>query len=195
MLRLLISLVVVAVSLVTVAPAAPLPAEAKQPEDYCLTSLGAMAYYEPTSVLFRKEVRSVEKVDGAKLVSLEVGFFKKDVPYGYSETMRVTAEGVYLVENPGQANETTECVLKMPVKGRSEWKTGRAKYVATGPEEVQVPAGRFQAIKVVSEEPGPPKVTRSQWFAKGLGVVKMSTQIGKEPAVDVVLKLLTPPKP
>jgi hypothetical protein len=48
-----------------------------------------------------------------------------------------------------------------------------------GFENVTVPAGKFRAMKVVSEiTGGGPPITRTSWYADGVGLVKTSTAAG-----------------
>ena len=49
-----------------------------------------------------------------------------------------------------------------------------------GPETVTVPAGKFRAMKVVTEISGNSAVkTRTNWYADGVGLVKSSTEAGQ----------------
>ncbi|HEX3086945.1 MAG TPA: hypothetical protein VHP99_20565, partial [Pyrinomonadaceae bacterium] len=61
----------------------------------------------------------------------------------------------------------------------------------TGPETVTVPAGRFEAMKVTTKvvQGGAP-VTKTYWYAPGVGLVKSMTDTG---AVKSTTELLEHP--
>jgi hypothetical protein len=50
---------------------------------------------------------------------------------------------------------------------------------AVGFENVTVPAGKFRAMKVVSEVSGSSPMTRTNWYADGVGLVKSTTRGGQ----------------
>jgi len=51
------------------------------------------------------------------------------------------------------------------------------RVVAT--ENVTVPAGKFRAMKIVSEIVGTAPMTRTSWYAEGVGLVKSTTEGGQ----------------
>jgi len=53
------------------------------------------------------------------------------------------------------------------------------KYQVVGFENVTVPAGKFRAMKVVCEVAGGARMTRTYWYADGVGLVKSMTDGGQ----------------
>jgi hypothetical protein len=45
-------------------------------------------------------------------------------------------------------------------------------FTITGQEDVDVPAGKFHAFKIHSEQTEPTPITEDRWFANGIGIVK-----------------------
>ncbi len=69
----------------------------------------------------------------------------------------------------------------------------------SGPEEVYVPAGKYNCMKVVTKvKQGGAEVTKTYWFANWVGMVKSSTQSGPVGSVtellDYSFKHPPPPK-
>ena len=66
-------------------------------------------------------------------------------------------------------------------KGRDYTQTERRESsVVSGPEEVKVPAGKFRAMKVVSQvTTDTAKMTKTFWYADGVGLIKSVTDGGK----------------
>jgi hypothetical protein len=68
----------------------------------------------------------------------------------------------------------------MPLKRGASWdfdgQGGDVKvhqhYEVTGEEDVQVPAGKFHAFRIRSEQTSPSPMTIDRWFAAGTGIVK-----------------------
>ena len=53
-------------------------------------------------------------------------------------------------------------------------------YRVVGLEDITVPAGKFRAMKVVSEiSSGPGRMTKTYWYAEGVGLVKTTTEGGQ----------------
>ena len=78
--------------------------------------------------------------------------------------------------------------LKHPLENGDSWQwagTGMMKtpstenYTVSGPEEVIVPAGKFKAMKVVSEVNSMgAKATKIYWYGPNVGLVKSTTESG-----------------
>jgi hypothetical protein len=116
----------------------------------------------------------------------------------------VSAKGVYLVEFAGKVHADPVPLLKLPAKAGDSWTVERQipadggvatfTYTVGKVEEVKVPAGTFQAIRV--EERTDPTVLRmraTRWYAPGVGLVKAITSSGKIEQTQV-LKSYTPGK-
>jgi hypothetical protein len=122
-------------------------------------------------------VYQVEKVVGGR------------IHYWYTKTpgwvlMRREAyaeqEGVTITHDPARQ------YLKNPLAAGAKW-TWKGKSatgmdvleinVVEGPQVVTTPAGRFRAMKIVSRvTEGDAAVTRTTWYAPGVGLVKMQTE-------------------
>ena len=115
----------------------------------------------------------------------------------------VSAKGVYLVEIAGKLHADPLPLLKLPAKAGDSW-TAVLQIPAAGPatfiytvgkvEEVEVPAGKFKAIRVDerTDETNPPMLA-TRWYAPGVGLVKAITNPGKSETIQV-LKSFTPGK-
>jgi|SRR5947209_7560648 len=113
-----------------------------------------------------------------------------------------SADGVVWVANEVRALDPPFRLLKLPAKEGEAWArdVGPPGQVLTfklttgGEEEVEVPAGKFRAVRVEAEAglPAPFAVTRTTyWHAPGVGVVKTVEQIKGGDRVEV-LKSFTP---
>jgi hypothetical protein len=77
-------------------------------------------------------------------------------------------------------------LLKLPIRPGATWSwsgTARANVrveessQVVGSEKIEVPAGRFQTLKVVTRiEQGGVSVTKTSWYAPGVGLVQQATQ-------------------
>jgi hypothetical protein len=87
---------------------------------------------------------------------------------------RVNLDGEWIKFNPPQP------MIAMPLKRGASWnfdgQAGDLKvhqhYEVTGEEDVQVPAGKFHAFRIRSEQTSPSPMTIDRWFAIGTGIVK-----------------------
>lgn len=88
---------------------------------------------------------------------------------------RISEEGARITLEPPQK------MLTMPLKTGTKWEYEgkiageevRQKYSIVAEEEVEVPAGRFRAFKVRTEQTeGGPGITVDRWFVPGVGFVK-----------------------
>jgi hypothetical protein len=142
----------------------------------------------------------VESKGGATVLTLvtrEPG--DKTAPH---EKLRISEKGVFQTEALGKAVDPPRCVLKLPVTKGQKWEESskedgleiKTTYTAFGPEDVEVPAGKFKAIRVELETVfTSPNGTKSvghrltEWYAPGVGCIK---QVGGEAVT--VLKSFTP---
>ena len=119
-------------------------------------------------------------------------------------TFEVTGTGVVLVATGGKDLATPRPYLRLPAKPGSSWTWDQeepgvapAKVTRTvaGWEVVEVPAGKYRALKVETklESPRVPTLTGTYWFAPGVGEVKavLNTSIDEQ---TIVLKSFTPAK-
>jgi hypothetical protein len=99
-------------------------------------------------------------------------------PYG--TTIAVTSQGLLRVAVNGKPRETPTLLLKTPPKVGTKWHVGKAQYEVMKEEEVEVPAGKFKAVRVELRD----GEVSTIWFAPNVGVVKMASTQG--PAVQVL---------
>ena len=140
-------------------------------------------------------VTAAEEKDGAVVVTMKLG------AQGRARKVMVSDKGLMVVSDAFRDYDPPAAQLKLPAKPGDEWDstppnaklgdvTGRTNKVI-GEEEIEVPAGKFKAIRVdtvisLSGE----RFTVSQWYAPGVGVVKMV----KGSHYTKVLKKFTPAK-
>jgi hypothetical protein len=146
---------------------------------------------------FTYEVTAVERRDGALVVTTE----RRPVTgtARFIEKAKVSDAGLFLMEEGEHRYDPPVLYLPMPVKEKDTWKSERpgiAKWTYTaGPEEeVEVPAGRFKALRIdgVGESEGKP-VRCTLWKARGHPAVKTVLWLGDDKIVEV-LKSFTPGK-
>jgi hypothetical protein len=93
-------------------------------------------------------------------------------------------------------------VLKLPAKEGETWEfaskdkgdlTLTDRYTTGKEEEIEVPAGKFKAIRVDMEtvSNGRTAVRMTYWHAPGVGVVKEVRHIDRQPDMVWVLKAFT----
>src|SRR6185436_14508395 len=93
---------------------------------------------------------------------------------GADGTATIYARMVVSLEGLQQERERTDgkvgWVLKAKLKAGDSWDVpDGGKRTVHGPEEVDVPAGKFKALRVVWERDG---ATLTSWYAPGVGEVK-----------------------
>ncbi|HVE42645.1 MAG TPA: hypothetical protein VNM14_22385 [Planctomycetota bacterium] len=86
----------------------------------------------------------------------------------------VSAEGVTLFDEHDQVDV---CWLKLPIKAGAEWthksRVGSLAMKLAAEEEIEVPAGKYKALKVVADlEVNGAKGRMTVWYAKGVGEVR-----------------------
>jgi hypothetical protein len=178
--RLLVLLSAAAVSF-AIAPAAPVPPEAKKPGLYFPTKVGTKWVYQTEGEKHEsvEVVMEIEDKEGEKLVKIG---HERDGKAVYDCTIAVSEKGLSLVET-GISPLGEPCwLLKLPHKSNNKWdvvlspvvfSTLKGKAVANGPEKIEVPAGKFEAIRVkidLAYDDGREMITT--WYAPGIGKVK-----------------------
>jgi hypothetical protein len=133
-------------------------------------------------------VNKVEKdKDGSLLVSVGRRTPDRVAPL---HTMRVTDRGLEKAHGPNGEKSNEPYLYLSPSR---EWRTFGETRTAAGVEEVSVPAGRFKCLRVEVASIqwyGPHK--RTEWYAPGVGRVKVVTTEGGTPGYVQVLKRFSP---
>jgi hypothetical protein len=181
--RLLIAPLAFALAL-AVAPAAPVPKD-RQDDFSFPTRAGTKWVYRLTIGKEEKSLTYVAKsaeatVDGRKAVWISLD----DPKWASGGTMEVSEKGVFeQVAFPGGANlRPPVCLLQLPHRDGNKWETKTTVLdmirtetrTAHGPELVEVPGGKYKAIRVESEyaHDGGKARKQTQWYASGIGLVK-----------------------
>jgi hypothetical protein len=198
-----VSLLIGLVLPVSFAESAPRPKDADKPLLYLPTTVGDQRVLEVGS-----KGKSGEAIEWVKRVEkkgdMVVVYFgrEEDGPalYAYG----ASPDGVFRISNGSFVYDPPYRLLKLPAKEGEKWESvspamgGAPKYVfkftSGTEEEVEVPAGKFKAIRVEADEETNGLVTRTTyWFAVGLGAIKIRTQYKDVERVQV-LKAFTPGK-
>ena len=132
------------------------------------------------SVLYR--VQGTENVDGKELLKFEMHragvITRSDLltvdEHGIICWARITVDGEFVKFSPPQT------MIAMPLKQGANWsfdgQVGDLKvhqqYEVIGEEDIEVPAGEFQAFRIRGEQTSPSPMTIDRWFAIGTGIVK-----------------------
>ena len=147
---------------------------------YFPTTVGTKWVYEGTGGPEVHEVTAVEVKDGRKIVSVT---WELDLASGKTKAVdrfHVSSVGVFKLGVNEKVYDPPQCVLQLPHVPGQDWKwqpKGDDKdtwsYTAAGVEEVEVPAGKFEAIRVEQVMTlGKYSLKTISWYAKGVGVVK-----------------------
>src|SRR5439155_12498393 len=131
-------------------------------------------------VLYR--IEGTENVDGKELLKFEMHragvITRSDLltvdKHGIICWARITVDGEFVKFNPPQT------MIAMPLKQGADWsfdgQVGDLKvhqhYEVIGEEDIEVPAGEFQAFRIRGEQTSPNPMTIDRWFATGTGIVK-----------------------
>ena len=167
------------------APTAPVPKGAEMTSVYFPTTLGAKWVYERPGREDESVVVSAVEKDGDDLiVSRE----------GVDGTRTIYAKMVVSAEGLRQVRELTDgkvgWVLKSRLKPGDSWEVpDGGKRTVHEPEEIEVPAGKFKALRVVWEHDGG---TLTSWYAPGVGEVKRTIKRNDVETVYRSLKSFTP---
>jgi hypothetical protein len=99
----------------------------------------------------------------------------------HNETALVSARGVKVIEYAGNKLDEPFWWVKLPHAEDNTWSdvwVGQTRnWKTAGWEDVEVPAGKFRAIRIDREDGAPGAVT-TYWFAPGMGCVKWSSGTG-----------------
>lgn len=145
-------------------------------------------------------VTRVDKNEGALLVSIERELKgRKTAPSQFS----VSEKGVTRIATSGRELPVPIPLLKLPAKPGDTWTwepdagggpPSKTTYTLGKEEEIEVPAGKFRALRVESEQDLGGRVFKSTlWYAPGVGLVKSVMNNGATDRVQV-LKSFTPGK-
>src|SRR2546427_3270968 len=131
-------------------------------------------------VLYR--IEGTENVDGKELLKFEMHragvITRSDLltvdEHGIICWARITVDGEFVKFSPPQT------MIAMPLKQGANWsfdgQVGDLKvhqqYEVIGEEDIEVPAGEFQAFRIRGEQTSPSPMTIDRWFATGTGIVK-----------------------
>ncbi len=125
------------------------------------------------------EVAKVEEKDGTLTATLEIRVVGMDSVS--TETISTNSKGMTRQAFAGLKLDTPITMMKFPVKGGDSWTekvtvNGNAleiKATVSEAVEVKVPAGTYKAVPVNMEiNVGGQKLTMTNWYADGVGVVK-----------------------
>jgi hypothetical protein len=175
--------VVHVVHVVHVAHAAP-ALKGKEEAVYFPTKEGATRVYEVQEggkvlMAYTDVVTKVEKKDATIRVTLTrdytAGGFRD------ATTIAVSDEGLFRVAVNGKELTKPILLLKTPPKVGTKWEVDAgAEYRVTKEEEVEVPAGKFKAVRV---ELVGGESTTILWFAPAVGLIKMDGGGGEQVTV------------
>jgi hypothetical protein len=159
---------------------APIPPQAKKPRiDYFPTRVGSKWVWKNNQNEDWQRtdiITSIEEVDGAKLI--HVGTVNKNGTVEHRESMRLSQEGLFQVHKDQEGINSSHCFLKFPIELGAKWECFFAGEIGNAIceriEEIEVPAGRFNAVKVVvTSKPSNIRGGKAiGWFAIGIGPVK-----------------------
>jgi hypothetical protein len=160
--------------------AAPVPKAMKGNAIYFPTTVGARWVYETDTGVETAEVSEVEKAGDDWIVSRK----------GVDGTRTAYTKVVVSADGLRQEREPTDgklgWVLRAKLTAGDSWELpGGGERTVHGPEEVEVPAGKYQALRVVWEQRGG---TFSSWYAPGVGEVKRTEKRGDTETVRRALK-------
>jgi hypothetical protein len=186
--------------------AAPVPVHLmpKEPPLYFPTRVGAKWVYQVGKEELTLSVTAVERTERGTLVTVT-----NHRPGGntfIAKKMLVTPTSVTQVEGSEGKLDSPWCWLKSPCAVGEKWESDcstenfvqKWQCTALGTEEVEVPAGKFTAVRVHTTHKsvarnGQPcfflDSTSDEWHAPGVGVVKEERQ---HPEFSKVLKSFTP---
>ncbi len=189
--------------LLSLALAAPVPRDAgPTPPPYFPTRVGDKRTYGwnngPIDCV--ETVTGVGVVGGTCHVTTQVTYNFEDCPL---KTTAVTDAGLFLVSYGEKRLDAPYCFLKEPAVPGTTWtidgkdKDGRPwsrAHRVVGPEWVEVPAGRFHALRVDEENgPKPDAKKWTNWYARGVGLIKRVERMPDGTVEDsFALKSFTP---
>jgi hypothetical protein len=172
--------------LVGLAPAAPVPQKAPGPVTFFPTHVGDRLVHAIGDGEYVTVVTEVKEIDGGRRVTLSS--LLNDGQTAHFHTVEVTPKGLLLLNAHGRVLPEPLWELRLNPKADATWQ-GRwpvfcngeivyqdHEYTALGWETVEVPAGKFRAIRVERESRLDQMTQRTTyWYAPGLGCVKWSS--------------------
>lgn len=190
----------IALALLGLSLAAPVPKELANPRDYFPTAIGSKWEYATTGV--GEDTTHVEEITAA--VETKAGLrvtFKRGRPEGRElETVYVVGEkDISLAKSgPYEYDPPLPC-LRKGMKAGDNWEmdttfgTGKPttyQFKVGEAAEVKVPAGTFTAFPVTRKQKGSKLDGYTFWYAPNVGLVKTDLR----PGVTTVLTKFTPVK-
>jgi len=165
---------------------APKPKDERFDNVYFPSAVGTKAVYLKQNVELSQYVIDDRVIDGNRII--ELGIYRKDGYLESSRTLVVTDKGVFVTIDGKVKFDPPQCLLKAPLVKGSTWQFGvigsdgdlladKGSAVIVGEEAVEVHAGKYNSIRVdfdVPQSGGKPNKV-SSWYAKGLGLVKETT--------------------
>src|SRR6266851_326240 len=124
---------------------------------YYPTKLGAKWVYDLNGKEETETITAVEKKEGAFLITVH-----KVDEFGREEDveMKLAADGLFILTGLAKIHPPSH-VLKLPHKAGATWETytgawplWTSEFTAHGPERIEVPAGKFDAIRVEATDAG-----------------------------------------
>jgi hypothetical protein len=165
---------------------APVPQNVPGPITFFPTRVGDRLVHAIGNGEYTTVVTEVKEIDGGRQVTLSS--LLNDGQTVHFQTIEVTPKGLLLTNAHGRGLPEPLWELKLNPKADAVWK-GRwpvfcngeivfeeQDYTAAGWETVEVPAGKFRAIRVEREGRLDQLTQRTtRWYAPGLGCVKWSS--------------------
>jgi hypothetical protein len=172
-------------------PTSPEKGKTKAPNYYPL-KVGTKWHYQLDAgngqkVQLISEIGGIETINGKTLNRLEVSANGRKLPT--TEHLQSDENGVYRVRMNNMEVTPPICLIKYPLKEGQTWggettAAGQKMKVDCSegpPEEVQVPAGKYQAIPcTITVKQGTANLKNVFWFAEDVGIVKQRSEIGPQ---------------
>lgn len=187
---------------VAAAPSAPPSKETEKVTYWIPTTVGNTRVYEKTrrdgdKLTTQTDTRTVTSVDRTEhSLSVTVRVEKDGADPVVETYAHFFKRGLYLVTHDNVLFNPPCCMLRLPYRSGDTWEVNNSAFCATpvkftvgDEEEVEVPAGKFKAIRIeaVCEQDG--KTARlTHWAAPGVGIVKSVNKVGDELRTILVLK-------
>jgi hypothetical protein len=187
-----------------VAGSAPKPKDDEKAALYLPTTVGEKRVLETTRNGATSEVTEWVTAVGTKGGMTVVSFAREEggpTMYQYG----ASADGVFRVSSGKLVYDPPHRLLKLPAKEGETWEvearataanpSRKVKYTTGKEEEVEVPAGKFKAVRVEIEDTINGAVLRATyWYASGAGMVKIVAHDDRRGDRVQVLKSVTPGK-
>jgi hypothetical protein len=113
-------------------------------------------------------VTKVEQGDGGLRVTVT-----RDYPslLPYIMIFTVSDRGVFRISDNGHVLEERVTLSRNPPQVGTKWEVGKTTYTITREEEVEVPAGKYKALRV-EVETGGREGNKTLWLSAGVGLVR-----------------------